>query len=343
MSSRPRVPDATLELGSVTESVQVTAPAELVDATTSQTGALIEGRRVIDTSHSVSQGAAAPRTSRISWRLVWRATTALQPFPQVPYWNHIYAYNSPLGFGTWNALEITVTRRASIGLTWMADYTLSKTISNMDSDFNTYSNHGRPQDYNNLKLDKSISPYDQTHSAKFGLRYELPLGKGLLRSGWTLQLLGRYASAFPLSLVGTPPPNANFAGYRADIVNPNGQSPLRWIPGRRLRHLDPLFARPQPVRQPHAGARSGALHPRQCVLPDIADLRLRFWQRRPGRAEGVFAFASACARNCADFRNVNRHRFSGIDTNAASPLFGQVTGLDATVYRQTQLGFRVDF
>jgi hypothetical protein len=46
----------------------------------------------------------------------------------------------------------------------------------------------------------------------------------------------------------------------------------------------------------------------------------------------------------AEFLNVfNRHRFSGIDTNAASPLFGQVTGLDAGAYRQTQVGMRVDF
>ena len=70
-----------------------------------------------------------------------------------------------------------------------------------------------------------------------------------------------------------------------------------------------------------------------------SDLATKTWPCRR-----CFAFASACARNRADFLNVlNRHRFSGIDTNAASPLFGQVTGLDATVYRQTQLGFRVDF
>jgi len=40
---------------------------------------------------------------------------------------------------------------------------------------------------------------------------------------------------------------------------------------------------------------------------------------------------------------LNRHRFSAIDTNAASPLFGQVSALDAGFYRQTQLGVRLDF
>jgi hypothetical protein len=45
-----------------------------------------------------------------------------------------------------------------------------------------------------------------------------------------------------------------------------------------------------------------------------------------------------------EFLNVlNRHRFGGIDSNAASPLFGQITGIDAGFYRQTQAGMRLDF
>jgi hypothetical protein len=46
----------------------------------------------------------------------------------------------------------------------------------------------------------------------------------------------------------------------------------------------------------------------------------------------------------AEFLSVfTRHQFSGIDTNSASPLFGQVTGVDMGTYRQTQIGVRVDF
>jgi hypothetical protein len=38
----------------------------------------------------------------------------------------------------------------------------------------------------------------------------------------------------------------------------------------------------------------------------------------------------------------NRHRFSGINTDAASPLFGQVTGVSSD-RRQIQFGIRADW
>jgi hypothetical protein len=268
---------------------------------------------------------------------------ALQPFPQVPYWNQIYAWNSPLGFGTWNAAELTVARREG-RLTWLASYTFSKTISNMDSAFNSYSNYGRPQDYHNLSLDKSISPYDQTHSVKYGIRYELPLGRGLLRAGWTLQLLGQYSSGFPLSFYGTPPYNANFAGYRADIVNPSGQSLYAGFnasafdistlstPGRNQYVNTSLVRDPAPYMLGNASFATSQIRGFGFANEDLG-IQKNFRFRERVRAQFR-----------AEFLNVfNRHRFSGIDTNAASPLFGQVTGLDAGAYRQTQVGMRVDF
>jgi hypothetical protein len=268
---------------------------------------------------------------------------ALQPFPQVPYWNVIYAWNSPLGFGTWNAAELRVARREG-RLTWMGSYTFSKTISNMDSDFNSYSNYGRPQDYRNLSLDKSISPYDQTHTVKYGVRYELPLGRGWLRAGWTLQLLGQYSSGFPLSFYGTPPYNANFAGYRADIVNPSGQSLYAGFNAARF-----------DVSTLSTPGFNGYVN--TALVHDAAPYTLGNASFATSQIRG-FGFANedlgiqknfrfhdrVRAQLRAEFLNVlNRHRFSSINTNAASPLFGQVTGVDAGAYRQTQIGMRVDF
>jgi hypothetical protein len=44
-----------------------------------------------------------------------------------------------------------------------------------------------------------------------------------------------------------------------------------------------------------------------------------------------------------EFLNMfNRHRFSGINTNPASPLFGQITGVSDD-RRQIQFGIRADF
>jgi hypothetical protein len=269
---------------------------------------------------------------------------ALQPFPQVPYWNVIYAYNSPLGFGTWNAAEISMARRTASGLTGMVNYTFSKTISNMDSAFNTYSNYGRPQDYYNLRLDKSISPYDQTHSVKFATRYELPLGRGSLRSGWTLQLLGQYSTGFPLSFIGTPPYNANFAGYRADIVNPSGQS---LYAGFRASSFDiSTLSTPGANRYVNATlVRDPA--PYTLGNASFATSQIRgfgFANEDLGIQKNFHFGERLRVQFRAEFLNVlNRHRFSTIETNAASPLFGQVTGLDAGQYRQTQAGLRLDF
>ena len=39
-------------------------------------------------------------------------------------------------------------------------------------------NYGRPMDYYNLKLEKSVLEFDQTHVVKIGASYELPVGRG---------------------------------------------------------------------------------------------------------------------------------------------------------------------
>jgi hypothetical protein len=270
----------------------------------------------------------------------------LQPFPQVPYWNPIFAYNAPLGFSTYHAFQASLNRRIASGLTWLANYTFSKALSNLDSAFNTYSNYGRPLDYYNLRLEKSISSFDQTHSVKFGLRYDLPLGRGKIRGGWTVQILGQYASGFPLSLVGTAAPNTNLAANRAAIVNPGGASLS-------------------------AGFQSGGFDAAGISTPGLAANRyvnISLVQDPARYTLGNASFATSQIRS-PGFRNedlgiqkafsirervsvqlrleflnvLNRHRFGGIDTNAASPLFGQVTGIDAGFYRQTQAGLRLGF
>jgi len=271
----------------------------------------------------------------------------LQPFPQVPYWSPLLAYNSPLGFSTYNALQISARREFTGGLTWLASYTLSKTLDNLDSNFNTYSNYGRPLDYGNLALEKSISPYDQTHSLKFGVRYELPVGKRRRWvGGWTVQLLGQYASGYPLSFYGTGVPNANFATNRAMIVNPAGASLAAGFQNSRfdvaslstpgsasnLYVNTTLVKDPAPYTLGNAGfatlqIRGFSFANENLALEKSFSLAEKF--RVQFRAEFLDAF--------------NRHRLNSIETNAASPLFGQVTGVDSGFYRQTQVGLRLDF
>ena len=65
-------------------------------------------------------------------------------------------------------------------------------------------NYGRPMDYNNLKLEKSVLEFDQTHVVKIGASYDLPVGRepalrrrmpralDFVAGGWTLQYIGNY-------------------------------------------------------------------------------------------------------------------------------------------------------
>jgi hypothetical protein len=282
----------------------------------------------------------------------------LQPFPQVPYWSPVLAYNAPLGFSTYHALQITVNRRLSSGLNWLADYTLSKTISNLDSAFNTYSNYGRPLDYYNLGLEKSISPYDQTHSVKFGVRYELPVGRGkklgtgmspvlnALLGGWNIQLLGQYASGFPLSFYGTGVPNANFATNRATLLNSANQS---LYAGFNASAFD-VSAISTPGATANRYVNTALVQdPGRYTLGNasFATAQIRgfgFANEDLGLHKDFLIRERFRAQFRAEFLNLlNRHRYNSIDTNAASPLFGQVTGLDGSFYRQTQIGARLDF
>lgn len=291
------------------------------------------------------------------WVPVWQT---LAPFPQVLSWNVLQSYYTPLGFSTYNALQIQFNKRYSHGLSWLANYTFSKSIDNLENAFNSWVNAGRPMDYYNLKLEKTISPYDQTHIVKIGVTYELPVGKGrlfltsmhpaleFLAGGWTLQYLGNYRSGMPLGFAGTSIPNFNAATNRALIINPQGQSlmvdfnPAAFDMGSITR-VNPShkIINTSIIRDPAdidrymygnasfrmSGARGFPLYQDDFGLQK--NWRLKERVRFQFRWELLNAF--------------NRHRFSTIETNPARPLFGQVIGVDGGFYRTMQMGARFEF
>ena len=306
---------------------------------------------------AVALGARYPFGNTAQWI---PAQQALQPFPQVPYWSALYSWNSALGFSTYNAFEFQINKRYSHGLQFLANYTFSKTIDNLNSAFgDTWGmNYGRPLDYYNLALEKSISEFDRTHFVKIGASYDLPVGKGrplgtgmhraldFVAGGWTLQYIGNYSSGQPLGFGATGTPNANFATNRALILNPGGQalkngsfdasrfdmSQITTPNYATHRYIDislvkdaPRYMRGNASRM-HSQLRGFAFYSDDISLQKnfrpIERVRVQF------RAEFLNAF--------------NRHRFSGITTGSASPLFGQITGVSDD-RRQIQFGIRADF
>jgi hypothetical protein len=289
------------------------------------------------------------------WVPVWQTLT---PFPQVLSWNTLLSYYSPLGFSTYNAFQLQFNKRYSQGLSWMFNYTFSKSLDNLDSAFNSWVNGGRPADYYNLALEKTISPYDIPHVVKVGVTYEIPVGKGrkwgadmhpaaeFLAGGWTIQYLGNYRSGTPLGYGASGIANFNEAANRAVFENPNGE-PLM------MSGFDTSKIDMQTISQPNSNHR--------ILNTSIV--------RDKGRYEiGSASYRMGGARNFANYvedfslqknflvkervkfqfrwdllNAFNRHRFDSIESNVTNPLFGQVTGVDGGFYRSMQLGLRADF
>lgn len=114
------------------------------------------------------------------------------------------------GSSTYNALQAQIQKRWSNGLTFLANYTLSRNMSNTDSGFSSF-NNGALNGFNQ-KAEWSVSQNDQTHVVNISGVYELPLGPGKrflnhggiamknLLGGWQLSNLFTYASGTPITI-----------------------------------------------------------------------------------------------------------------------------------------------
>lgn len=286
----------------------------------------------------------------------------LTPYPTVIYWSDLYSWNSPLGFANFQALQIQLNKRLSHGIQFMSNYTWSKNLGNLSSAFgDTWGqNGGRPMDYYNLSLEKSVLEYDQKHIVKIGGSYDTPYGRGrkyggglplwldFVAGGWTLQYIGNYSSGLPVGFGATSTPNSNFATNRPFIINPSGKS-----------MNNPNFDRSAFDMTDLSVARPGKTFFDTSMVVDPTTVN-RYARGNAARMmDQLRGFArysddSSLQKNFvpkegirvqfrAEFLNMfNRHRLSGFNTNPASPLFGQISGVSDD-RRQIQFGIRADF
>jgi hypothetical protein len=114
------------------------------------------------------------------------------------------------GSSTYNALQAQIQKRFSNGLTFLANYTLSRNMSNTDSGFSSF-NFGAENGFNQ-KAEWSVSQNDETNVVNISGVYELPIGPGKqflnhggivmknLLGGWQLSGLFTYASGLPITI-----------------------------------------------------------------------------------------------------------------------------------------------
>ena len=136
----------------------------------------------------------------------------------------------PLGASVYHGLQTSLVRRFSNGLTFQAAYTWSRDIDNGTADFfSTYLTPRRPQDFQNVGIDRSVSALSRTHRLTIAAVYDLPyfksgswLEKNLL-GNWQFSPIYTYESpewVDPQSGVDSNL-NGDAAGDRV-IINPSG-------------------------------------------------------------------------------------------------------------------------
>jgi hypothetical protein len=302
-----------------------------------------------------ARGARYPYGNLGEWIPIWQTLT---PFPHLIYWSNIYSAYSPLGFGTYHSGQVQLNKRFSHGLQFLSNYTFSKSIDNLNSAFgDTWGmNSGRPMDYYNLSLDKAVSAHDRTHWIKIGASYDLPFGRGrafgddahwlsqFALGGWTLQYIGNYSSGEPIGFGGTGTAAGNFQTQRAVLVGQGGDFDLDWNSSSfdmsRIstagttahKYFDTsLLRNPGRFERGNTAYRYSQLRMPWYMSENFA-LQKNFVPK-----EGMRIQFRAEALN-----GFNRHRFSSVETNAANPLFGQITGVSDD-RRQFQFGIRADW
>jgi hypothetical protein len=146
------------------------------------------------------------------------------------------------GTGSYNALQLDVTRRFSHGLSFRGVYTFSKTLDDGDSMNQTTAGNapGLVSNPLNLRADKGLATFNVTNLGVINALYALPFGpgqryasdlegwEGALLSGWSLSSIVTLQSGFPLTpqLSYNPSNNGDTRNPVRPLVNPNFTGPI---------------------------------------------------------------------------------------------------------------------
>ena len=266
----------------------------------------------------------------------------LLPYPQ---FLSVQEVNNPYGSSTYHSLQAKLVKRTSHGVTFLAAYTWSKLISNVNGQLAPIgpSDSTGVQNYYDLRAERAVSELDQPHNLVLNAVVELPFGRGkyLLGNlnpvadkfigGWKLTSILTEQSGFPLTLsaagvgAGTRPDpvpgvSAKIAGSRSNMDHVNA-----WFnPG--------AFVVPQPYQFGSIGRTFTGVRG-----PGVQNLDASLGK------ETRFEWITAELR--AEFFNVtNTPHFAMPDMAVQDPGFGQITSTIASPpSREIQFALKLSF
>jgi hypothetical protein len=276
--------------------------------------------------------------------------SALRPYPQVVGTNTVQVYGSPLGFSTYEALQISANREFRNGISVFANYVWSKSLSNVDSSL--IGDTGAPLDYYNLKLEKQLSSYDVPKAFKAYTTYELPVGRGkpflanmpkvanAIAGGWSVSAILNYYSGTPITFSASSPLSswnggtnrANvlpgdllYSGFDSSNFQVTGTSALSNT------YLDKTkFSQPAPLTLGTGAKRYNQVRNFPTRNEDFALVKNnRLNERFRFQLRGEF------------LNGLNRHTLGGVSGSVNSATFGQVSSVSGN--RQIQVSARLDF
>jgi carboxypeptidase family protein len=143
------------------------------------------------------------------------------------------------GWAAFNALTLKVTRRFASGLSFDADYTLSKSIDDASDTGTTNAEYNLPQNAY-APLESALSSFDHRHRFTANAVYDFPFARG--SSGWLHHTLGDWRGSAILMIQSGAPFTVNLSAAQ-DVAN------IGLVGGNNLE-------RPNLVSDPNAGPRT---------------------------------------------------------------------------------------
>jgi hypothetical protein len=136
---------------------------------------------------------------------------ALRPFPQYGF---IHSNAQLTGNTRYDALQLSVQKYFSQGVSFLVNYVVSKTLDNTSNSFGAFNPF--PVNTYDRKVEKAVSVFDMPQDLTASGTYELNLGPGKkflnhggvigkIVGGWQPSWILNYHSGTPISIVGGPP------------------------------------------------------------------------------------------------------------------------------------------
>jgi len=160
---------------------------------------------------------------------------ALRPYPQyqtdtVEGLSQMRDFGEAVGRSSYNALQVQARKRFSSGLTFLASFTWSKTLTDAGSLFNEFS--GFTQDFYNARAEKSLSLNDYPENLIFAYQYQLPFGHGKrfantsgladkVIGGWSIAGVQQYRAGEPQEVMTGTNPLSPYFGANSFLTRPN--------------------------------------------------------------------------------------------------------------------------